>query len=102
MRQAGEDAFKAMSLLTHKFAPAQHSDLTSLQQEFMNCTPQSAKSDPDLWFNEIYLLNECFLQIDSGHGKKDWELQAHVLANLPKEYSEVHTKLSGTAVSYEE
>ena len=79
-------AFKALQGLDNKWVPTDKASLTSLQQTFTCCTLKSTKTDPDEWFNELYQLNKRFEAIDPKCKKEYWELQAHILANLPDEY----------------
>merc|ERR1711976_1147344 len=77
----------------------QQSDLTQLLKDFVQCKLESTTRDPD-WFMEIDQINDKLEGIDQKYRKKDFELKAHILNNLPAEYTDVKTKLRGKESHY--
>jgi hypothetical protein len=97
-----KDAFTAMTKLDMKWAPVDSNSLTQLQKDFTNCTLKNTKKDPDEWFIELYDFNQRFIAIKPEYEKKEHELKAHVLGNLPEEYTEVITLLEGSDKNWDE
>jgi hypothetical protein len=95
VRRAKGDAREAVSRLSEKYANQNESDLTTLLTEFTNCKLESTATDPDLWFLKLDGINEKLRNIKEDYAKRDYEVKAHILGNLPDGYSEVVTKLSG-------
>ena len=104
VEKANGDAFVALKNLDAKWEPKQAEDLTELQKEFTGCVLDGTKEDPDLWWDRIYQFQQKFTSIGEKYTKEEFELKAHVLGNLPKEYISVITVLSisGAQVSYDD
>ena len=89
------DAYMAWTNLTNRYAPNATSDLIQISTNFNKCGMKNNRSDPDEWFIQLDLLRHRMTAIDPAFTKKDEELIAHVIANLPNEYSEVITVVKG-------
>ena len=89
------DAFMAWTNLTNRYAPNATSDLIQISTDFNRCGMKSNRIDPDEWFIQLDLLRHRMTAIDPAFAKKDEELIAHIIANLPSEYSEVITVVEG-------
>ena len=87
-----------MELLLEKYRPTEEEDLTQLSLEFANCRLESTDDDPTEWFLKLDRINERLRSIgdDQKYAKQEHEIKIHMMGNLPKEYSEIVTKLSGT------
>ena len=75
--------------------------MREIQSEFLSCKLKNAREDPDSWFVRLYNINTRLYAIDPKYEKSEIEVIAHMLAQLPKEYAELRTKLSGTKVEYD-
>jgi hypothetical protein len=85
----------AITLLDKKYARKDKSNLITLIQEFGACKLESTDEDPDKWFLRLDAINMKLKAINSDYEKKDFELKAHLLGNLPEGYEDVVTKISG-------
>ena len=56
--------------------------------------------DPDTWFLKIDAINTKLKSINQNYEKKDYEMKAHLLGNLPSGYEDVKTKISGKEAEY--
>jgi hypothetical protein len=99
--KANGNAFDAVCLLNKKWAPTGQKDLVALQGLWKKCVLESASSDPTAWFIEIGLLNARFEAIDPNCAKKEWELKAHVLENLPEGYENIVPLLKNVEHDFE-
>ena len=95
VRRAHGSASQALKNLDVKYGSKDSSDLTDLLHAFANCKLESTDVDPDKWFIEIDSICEKLSNIDNLYRKKDYEIKAHLLGNLPSGYEDVQTKLSG-------
>ena len=95
VRRANGNARDALKNLDMKYASKDTSYLTSLLQKFASCRLESLEIDPDKWFIELDSINEKLASINEQYKKKDYEVKAHLLGNLPDGYEDVQTKLSG-------
>ena len=95
VRRAHGNARLALKNLDVKYANKDSSDLTGLLHAFANCKLESTDVDPDQWFIEFDSICEKLANMDYQYRKKDYEIKAHILGNLPAGYEDVQTKLSG-------
>ncbi len=95
VRRAKGNVRLAIELLDEKFAERDGSNRRELLQEFTNCKLDSTEIDPDIWFLKIDSINTQFKSIDKDYEKKDYEMKAHLLGNLPTGYEDVKAKISG-------
>lgn len=95
VQRAKGDVRDAIKRLASKFANENQSDLTSLINDFTNCKLESTETDPDVWFLKLDAINDKLRNINEEYAKRDYEVKAHLLGNLPEDYSEVVTKLTG-------
>ncbi len=89
------NAFRAWTNLTSRYAPNATSDLIQISTNFNKCGMKRSRSDPDEWFIQLDLLRHRMTVINPSFTKKDEELIAHIIANLPNKYSEVITVVEG-------
>jgi hypothetical protein len=95
VRRARGNVRLAFELLDEKFAEKDESNLTELLQEFTGCKLEDTETDPDVWFLKIDAINTKLKSINEDYEKKDYEMKAHLLGNLPAGYEDVKTKISG-------
>jgi gag-polypeptide of LTR copia-type len=95
VRRAKGDAREAMRLLDEKYAEQHSAKLTELLRDFTNCKLESKTADPAAWFIKLDDINDKLTSNSEDYTKKDYEIKAHMLANLPEGYSDVETKLQG-------
>ena len=95
VKRAKGDVRKALTLLDEKYGEEDESNLTELLQEFTGCKLKDTETDPDSWFLEMDRINNKLKSIDVKYEKKDYEMKAHLLGNLPEGYQDVVTKISG-------
>jgi hypothetical protein len=95
VKRADGDAREAFKLLDAKYARNSEEDLAEVLAEFGRCKLASKEDDPDKFFLECDRLQNRLKTIGSHYVKPSFVLKAHYLANLPEEYSDVITKLSG-------
>lgn len=100
VRRAQGDVRLAIELLDEKFAEKDESNLTELLQEFTSCKLESTAVDPDTWFLKIDAINTKLKAINIAYEKKDYEMKAHLLGNLPSGYEDVKTKISGNEANH--
>jgi len=95
VRQAHGNVRNAIKYLDEKYAEQDESNLTQLLQEFTKCRLESSDVDPDTWFLQLDVINTKLASIGSQYEKKNYEMKAHLLGNLPSGYEDVRTKISG-------
>jgi hypothetical protein len=61
---------------------------------------ESLSDDPDEWFTKLDKINNKLAAIDECYRKQDYELKAHLIANLPEGYKDVITKINGSEDKY--
>ena len=49
-----------------------------------NCRIKDTSQDPEIWFNELYILNLKFNNIKDKYEKYEDEMKAHIFDVLPK------------------
>jgi hypothetical protein len=91
----------AFAHLDKKYAKKNTSYLQELLMEFNNCKLGSKKDDPDTWFIKLDTINMKLFQLDDKgtYEKKDFEMKAHILGNLPEGFEDVETKIAGQVES---
>ena len=96
-----KNANKAWRNLHDKFMSSKTEDLISMTKEWTELLPKYTSKglmlDPDNWFLSVEQLVSRFEEVGSKeeHKKSDDEIKAHMIAHLPKGFSEVVTKLDG-------
>ena len=100
VKRAKGKARLAIETLDEKYAGAEDTDLTTLLNEFNGCKLEGTTTDPVEWFVKLDSINEKLGNIEEQYQKKDYEMKAHLLGNLPAEYSDVKTKISGKEKEY--
>ena len=80
--------------MMENYEPTEQVDASTLETDFATCSMESDDSDPSVWFNELTYLNKRLENIDTSLKKSDIGMMAHIIANLPKSYSEVVTSVS--------
>jgi transposase InsO family protein len=99
VRRANGDARNAIKRLDEKYARQDSSNLMELLREFTSCKLESTSDDPDGWFLKLDGINEKLRNIQDEYAKKDYEIKAHLLGNLPEGYEDVETKCGGQEAS---
>jgi hypothetical protein len=99
VRRANGDARNAIKRLDEKYARQDSASLMELLQEFTGCKLESTSVDPDAWFLKLDGINEKLRNIQDDYAKKDYEIKAHLLGNLPEGYEDVETKCGGNEAS---
>lgn len=87
------DAALAWKYLCAKYEPATKMSLVSLKKEFAQCKLESVKYDPDEWINKLEHIRARIRGINTAQAIDDEGMMAHLLANLPKAYSEFITTI---------
>jgi hypothetical protein len=100
VQRAKGDVRVAMELLDEKYAKNDVSNLTDLIQHFTTCKLEDTYTNPDGWFVKIDKINAKLASIGSQYKKKEYELKAHLLGNLPEGYEDVKTKIHGKEDQY--
>jgi hypothetical protein len=98
--RANGSARKAMENLSSKYAGSSKGDLTTLLTKFVRCKLESLSDNPDEWFTKLDKINNKLAAIDECYRKQDYELKAHLIANLPEGYKNVITKINGSEDKY--
>ena len=98
--RADGNARLAIKNLDEKYASQDESKLTGLIQEFTRCKLESTETDPYEWILKLDQINAKLKSIGDQYEKKDYEMKAHLLSNLPEGYSDVRTKISGKEGDY--
>ncbi|GAX17144.1 hypothetical protein FisN_UnNu082, partial [Fistulifera solaris] len=99
--RADGDARLAFKYLDRKYARNSEEDLAEALAAFSRCKLAKKEDDPDKWFMETDRLNNRLAAIGREHRKSEVELKAHYTGNLPKEYGDLLTKLSGKLADYD-
>jgi hypothetical protein len=73
--------------------------LIDVQEQFVKCKMELMTEDLALWIDKLKVINRRLAGIGSQFEKGKIEMILHIMANLPKEYSEVVLvlKVSGIA-----
>lgn len=100
IRRAAGDARRAFEILDRKYARNSVEDLGEALAEFGRCKLASKDEDPDKWFVEMDRCNNRLENIDPAYVKKEVEIKAHLLGNLPEGYEGLRTKLFGKLADY--
>ena len=100
IRRASGSARRAFELLYRKYARNSEEDLAEVLADFNRCKLLSKEDDPDKWFIETDRCNNRLENIDPTYVKKEVELKAHYLGNLPEGYEDIKTKLFGKLADY--
>ena len=87
------DAGLAWKNLCTKYEPSTQMSLVSLKKEFAECKLESVKSDPDEWITKLEHIRIRIKGIQNAQPIDDDNMMAHILANLPKGYSELITTI---------
>ena len=66
-----------------------HESLNEVANRWNNCKIKDTSLDPEIWFNELYILNLKFKNIKAKYEKDEDELKAHVFYVLAEEYKQV-------------
>ena len=99
--RADGNARLAIKNLDEKYHASQdESKLTGLIQEFTRCKLENTETDPYEWILKLDQINAKLKSIGDQYEKKDYEMKAHLLSNLPDGYSDVRTKISGKEGDY--
>lgn len=85
------DAVRAWESLCYE--PKTQMSLVALKKKFAGCNLESTMKDPDEWINSLEHLRLRVRGIDPQKAIDDDDLMAHILANLPKAYSEFITTI---------
>ena len=67
--------------------------MDSLKKEFADCKLESVKTDPDDWVNKLEHIRSRIAGVNNAQKIDDDGMVAHILANLPKAYSEFITMM---------
>ena len=78
------DCAKAYKALKAMFAPGTVAERMDLEKDFRNCVLKSAKTEPDVWFNELEGIR--FRLGTLGSSIDEDTILAHLLNSLPKDY----------------
>ena len=85
------DAGLAWRNLCRKYEPNTRMSLVSLKKEFAECKLEDVDSDPEVWVRELEHLHLRIRGVNAENALTDEDMMAHILANLPVEYSELIT-----------
>jgi hypothetical protein len=100
VKRANGDVRDAIKNLDEKYAQEDASNLIALIQQFTACKLEDTETDPDGWFLKIDQINNKMKAVGVQYEKKDFELKAHLLGNLPEGYEDVKTKVHGKESEY--
>ena len=87
------DAALAWKNLCAKYEPTTQMSLVSLKKEFAQCRLESVKQDPDEWVTKLEHYRMRIKGISTSGVITDEDLMVHIIANLPKAYSEFVTAI---------
>ena len=89
--EAKEDAHKAWKILLNKYEVSneKQESLTDVTIERGACTLDGTRTDPDLWFSELFRINSKFDRIKKEYKKDEDSIKAHVITWLPDEYKTI-------------
>lgn len=87
------DAALAWKNLCAKYEPNTQMSLVSLKKEFAQCRLDSVKTDPDEWITKLEHYRMRIKGINPKAEISDEDLMVHIIANLPKPYSEFITSI---------
>lgn len=87
------DAALAWRNLCAKYEPRTQMSLVSLKKDFAQCRLESMKQDPDEWVTKLEHFRMWIKGISAAAEVTDEDLMVHIIANLPKAYSEFVTAI---------
>ena len=87
------DAALAWKNLCTKYEPSTKMSIVALKKEFAECKLESVKSDPDEWYTKLEHIRVRIAGANEGQKIDDDAMMAHMLANLPRGYSELITTI---------
>jgi gag-polypeptide of LTR copia-type len=87
------DAALAWKNLCLKYEPNTQMSLVSLKKEFAQCRLDSVKTDPDEWVTKLEHYRMRIKGINPKAEISDEDLMVHIIANLPRQYSEFITSI---------
>jgi hypothetical protein len=90
VENANGHARTAWKNLCKQYKPEEE-DLVDLESRSVKCILTNTQKDPEEWFDNIEYLNAQVEKISKQSKTSEIQLKAHVIANLPSEYSEVIT-----------
>jgi hypothetical protein len=85
--------------LKEEYEPTTDKALVDVQEKFVTCRMESMTEDPALWIDKLKVINKRLASIDAQFEKGDIKMMSHIMANLPKEYSEVVTVLKVNGIA---
>ncbi len=94
VRRAGGNDRTGLTLLDEKHGEKDECNLTQLRLDFTNCKLESTGVDPDTWFLQLDRINAKLVSIGNVYEKKNYEMKAHLLGNLPAGYEDVKNNIS--------
>ena len=87
------DAALAWKALCNKYEPTTRMSAVQLKREFAQCKLTDTSKDPDEWIQELERLRLRIQTVKGGGQISDIDLIAHIIGNLPNEYSELVTTI---------
>jgi hypothetical protein len=87
------DSHMAWKNLCDKYEPTTQMSMVALKKEFAECKLESVKTDPDEWITKLEHIRSRISASGKAQKIDDDNMIAHVLANLPKAYSEFVTMM---------
>ena len=103
--EAEENAHTTWKILLNKYevSDEKSESLTDVTMEWNQCKLDSTETDPDIWFSQLFWINQKFKKINTLYEKDSECMKAHVLANLLEEYKHVRMNLyMNTDFTYKE
>ena len=82
------DPYKAWMKLVEKYeaSSSKTESLVDVVKNWNECKLTSILVDPDDWFENLYILNHKFKEIEAEYEKDEATLKANVLSGLPYDY----------------
>ena len=81
----------AWANLCRKYEPAMRMSAVALNKQFAVCKLEDTETDPETWIQELEHLRGRIRDASPQNAVTDERMIAHILANLPEEYSELIT-----------
>ena len=93
--ESNGDAYKAWNMLLNKYkvSDEKQESIKDVTIEWVECTINGTRTDPDMWFSELFRINSKFEKIKKDSKKDEDSIKVHVIAYLPEEYTTVRTNL---------
>jgi hypothetical protein len=93
------NAYRGWELLKEEYEPSTDEDLINIQEKFVTCKIVTNTDNPALWIDKLKVINKRLGGIAMKYEKGDINMISYIMANFPKEYSEVVTVLKANRIA---